>query len=120
MPLVKVEILQGKTKEYKKSLLEGIHVALEHSIGIESWDRFQRLYELDPDHFERSESKTDQFTMIEITMFPGRTKEQKARLFEEIVRELGERLGIESSDIFIVLNEPPNENWGLAGKQRNP
>ena len=51
-------------------------------------------------------------------MFPGRTKEQKARIYEEIVKELYERLKIEATDVFIVINEPPNENWGLAGKQR--
>lgn len=118
MPLVKIEIIEGKTREYKAGLLEGVHEALEKSLGIENWDRFQRLYELPIENFERSESKTDKFTMIEITMFPGRTKEQKANLYKEIVNELNERLCIESTDIFIVINEPPNENWGLAGIQR--
>ena len=56
--------------------------------------------------------------MIEITMFQGRTKEQKARIFEEIVKELFARLEIQATDVFIVIHEPPNENWGLAGRQR--
>ena len=56
--------------------------------------------------------------MIEITMFPGRTKEQKARVFTEIVGELERRLGIANTDVFIVLHEPPDENWGLSGRQR--
>jgi 4-oxalocrotonate tautomerase family enzyme len=51
-------------------------------------------------------------------MFPGRTKEQKSKLYKEIVKELNQRLGIEPTDIFIVINEPANENWGLAGIQR--
>lgn len=25
---------------------------------------------------------------------------------------------IQATDVFIVINEPPNENWGLAGRQR--
>ena len=118
MPLVKIEILKGKTPEYKKMLLEGVHAALEKSLGIGSWDRFQRLYELDPECFEMSDSKSDKFTMIEISMFPGRSKEQKKALFEEIVKELDSRLGIVNTDIFILINEPDNENWGLAGIQR--
>ena len=118
MPLVRIEIIKGKSGDYKRTLLDAVHNALVNAIGIEDWDRFQRLYELDEFCFERSESKTDNFTMIEITMFPGRTKEQKARIFEEIVKELHKNLGIEDGDIFIVLHEPPNENWGLAGKQR--
>ena len=118
MPLVRIEIIKGRDVGYKKELLDAVHTALVNAIQIEEWDRFQRLYEIEDDFFERSESKTDKFTMIEITMFPGRTKEQKGRIYEEIVRELHIRLAIEPTDVFIVLNEPPNENWGLAGKQR--
>jgi len=118
MPLVRIEIIKGKDISYKKTLLEAVHVALVNAIQIEDWDRFQRLYEVEDELFERSESKTDKFTMIELTMFPGRTKEHKARIYKEIVKELHERLEIAATDIFIVINEPPNENWGLAGSQR--
>lgn len=118
MPLVKIEIIKGKSLEYKKTVLDAVHVALENAIQIENWDRFQRLYEIEDDLFERSKNKTDKFTMIEITMFPGRTKEQKSKLYKEIVKELNQKLGIEPTDIFIVINEPANENWGLAGIQR--
>lgn len=118
MPLIRIEIIKGKDSAYKQTLMDAVHEALVNALGIADWDRFQRLYELDADCFQRSESKTEQFTMIEITMFPGRTKEQKANVFSEIVRLLGDRLGIASTDVFIVIQEPPNENWGLAGIQR--
>lgn len=118
MPLVRIEIEKGKTLEYKKELLDGVHTALVNAIHIEEWDRFQRLTEFDPECFEKSDSKTNKFTLIEITMFPGRTKEQKARIFNEIVTELRNRLGIDATDVFITIHEPPNEDWGLAGKQR--
>ena len=118
MPLIRIEILKGKDASYKKTLLDAVHDALAAAIGIPDWDRFQKLYELEPECFERAPEKTDHFTMIEITMFPGRTKAQKARIFEEITKELYTRLGINNGDVFIVIQEPPNENWGLAGKQR--
>ena len=118
MPLIRIEILKGKDASYKKTLLDAVHDALAAAIGIPDWDRFQKLYELEPECFERAPEKTDYFTMIEITMFPGRTKAQKARIFEEITKELYTRLGINNGDVFIVIQEPPNENWGLAGKQR--
>lgn len=82
MPLVRVEIIKGKSAEYKKNLLDAVHTALVNAIQIEDWDRFQRLYEIEDEFFERSESKTDKFTMIEITMFPGRSKAQKAKIYE--------------------------------------
>ena len=39
MPLVRVEMIKGKTAEYKKNVLDCIHSGLMDSIGIEDWDR---------------------------------------------------------------------------------
>ena len=118
MPLVRIEIKKGHSREYKKTLLDCVHEGLMESIGIEDWDRFQRIIEIDPEGFETAPGKTDKFMIIEITMFPGRSKEQKKALIETITQKLGDRLSIEPTDVFIVLNEPPNENWGLGGKQK--
>ena len=118
MPLVRIEMMKGKSSEYKKTLLDCVHEGLMESIGIEDWDRFQRIIEIDPEDFETTPGKTDKFMIIEITMFPGRSKEQKKALIETITQKLGARLSIEPTDVFIVLNEPSNENWGLGGKQR--
>ncbi len=118
MPLVRVEIIKGKSAEYKKTLLDCIHEGLLESIGIADWDRFQRIIEIDRADFEAPLEKTDQFMIIEITMFQGRSKEQKKALIDTVTRKLGERLGIAPTDVFIVINDPPNENWGLGGKQR--
>ncbi len=112
MPLVKIEIRKGKSKEYKKSLLEGVHRALVQALKIPDSDRKQRLYELDADNFE---NKTDNATLIEITMFKGRSFAAKKELYEALINILSENPGIRGEDITIVLNEQPLENWGLRG-----
>lgn len=53
-----------------------------------------------------------------MTLFPGRTKEQKGKAIEIITSKLSEKLGINPPDIFIVINDPPLENWGMAGVQK--
>ena len=118
MPLVRVEMLKGRSPEYKEKVFECIHDALADAINIEDWDRFQRIVEIDKDDFETAPGKTDDFTIIEITMFPGRSAEQKKTLIETITSKLGKELMIQPTDIFIVINEPPNENWGLGGRQK--
>jgi len=55
--------------------------------------------------------------MIELTLLPGRSTEMKKGTISEITRLLGERLQIAPTDVFIIINEPPLENWGLRGKQ---
>ena len=118
MPLIRVDIVKGKSPEYKKILLDCIHEGMMETLGIEDWDRFQRIIEIDKENFEIPSGKTGNFTIIEITMFQGRSKEQKRALIEIITKKLGERLEIIPTDVFIIINEPPNENWGLGGKQK--
>ena len=118
MPLVRIEIMKGHTTEYKKLFLNAVHDALGIALNIPEWGRFQRLYELENDNFECNNEKTENFCIIELTIFPGRGKEVKGRIIEEITGLLGERLAIMPADIFIIINDPPLENWGLGGIQK--
>ena len=116
MPLIRIEIIKGKDAGYKKELLVAVHTALVNAIQIENWDRFQRLYEIEEEFFERSESKTDKFTMIEITMFQGRTKEQKTQIYEEIVKELEQS---EDSNTYVVSGNHQMLTDGDMAAQNN-
>jgi phenylpyruvate tautomerase PptA (4-oxalocrotonate tautomerase family) len=107
MPLVKIEIRKGKSSEYKKALLDGVHRALVQTIKILDHDRTQRLYELDADNFEAAPNKTDNITVIEIVMFKGRSIEAKKQLYKTIVNNLAENPGIKGDDIIIVLGRVP-------------
>lgn len=115
MPLVKIEILKGKSPEYKKALLDGVHKALVDCFKIPDYDRNQRLYELDRENFEFSSNKTENFVLIELTVFKGRSYEAKKSLYKAIVDNLEKALGIKRTDVLIVIHEPPLENWGVAG-----
>lgn len=115
MPLVKIEMLKGKSIEYKKALLDGVHQALVDTLKIPDYDRMQRLYELEKDYFEISSNKTEDFILIELTIFKGRSFETKKNLYKAIVDNLEKALGVKRTDVMIVINEPSLENWGVAG-----
>ncbi|MFB0919352.1 MAG: tautomerase family protein [Oscillospiraceae bacterium] len=115
MPLVKIEVLEGKSPEYKKALLDGVHQALVDALKIPDYDRMQRLYELDKEHFEISSNRTEDFILIELTIFQGRSFKAKKNLYKAIVDNLEKALFIKGTDILIVINEPPLENWGVSG-----
>jgi len=115
MPLVKIEIFKGKTAQYRKAILNGVHSALVQAFKIPDDDRMQRLYELDKENFEVTPTKTEQCTLIETTAFKGRSSEAKRKLYTEIVNNLKINPGIDGNDIVIVINEPSLENWGVRG-----
>lgn len=118
MPIVKIYLIKGKTKEYKETVLDVIHSSLVEALKIEDNDRFQRIIEIEDKDFERPSFKTDNFMIIELTIFPGRTKEQKKKAIELITNNLSIKLNIDKGDIFIIINEPPLENFGFGGVQK--
>ena len=118
MPLVKINLLKGKSAEYKKTAFDCVHQGLIEALGISDWDRFQRIIEFDRSDFEAPAEKSDNFMIIELTIFPGRTKEQKKAAIEIITAKLVNAISIAPEDVFIIINEPPLENWGMAGKQK--
>ena len=115
MPIVRITIRKGKSSDYKKSLLDGVHTALVQSFKIPEHDRFQMLSEPDHEHFEVPPAKTDNVVIIEITAFKGRSNEAKKQLYQAIAANLARNPGIQGDDIIIILHEPPLENWGIKG-----
>jgi phenylpyruvate tautomerase PptA (4-oxalocrotonate tautomerase family) len=115
MPLVTITIRSGKSAEYKKALLEGVHNALVQAFKIPEYDRFQMLHELVSDHYEVPPTKSGNATVIEISAFKGRLDDAKKQLFRAIVENLAKNPGIAGDDIVIVLHEAPLENWGIKG-----
>lgn len=116
MPLVRIEVLKGRPPSEKQRLLGEVHSALVEALEIPEDDRTQRLIEHDPENFEIPPGHSERYTLVEITAFQGRSEQAKGRLYRTIVRNLG-GVGIPAEDIFIVLIEPPMENWGIRGGQ---
>lgn len=115
MPTVKVEMRKGKSAEYKRALLDGIHRALVENFKTPEGSRTQRLYELDDENFEIASDKTSDFILIELTVIMGRSYEVKKNLYKSIADNLEQALGINRMDMLIILNELPLENWGVRG-----
>jgi phenylpyruvate tautomerase PptA (4-oxalocrotonate tautomerase family) len=84
------------------------------TLRIPDEDRTQILTEHPAEAFEIPPGKGDRFTLVEITMFAGRSLDARRRLYRAVVTNLG-RLGISPSDVLIVLHEVPLENWGIRG-----
>ncbi len=115
MPVIRITIRDGKSRDYKKALLDGVHNALVSAFKLPEQDRMQSLVELRREHFEMPPAKSDNAAIIEITVFKGRTLEAKKALYQTIVENLAKNPGIKGDDIIIVLHEPPLENWGIRG-----
>lgn len=114
MPLVRIEIIKGRTARREEAAPRCSSWRLVKAFGIPDDDRTQRVVEHDPEYFEIPPGAGERYTLIEITAFPGRSATAKRRLYEAIVRNLA-RAGVPSTEISVVLHEPPMQNCGIQG-----
>lgn len=115
MPLVRISMLKIWDNSHKRIISDKIHESLVEAFKIPDQDYNHQIIEFEKENYLYSKNKTEKYILIEMYIFPGRSKKAKKMLYEKIVNKLAE-LKITPKDIIIVLNEPPLENWGLSGK----
>ena len=114
MPHAVVNRLSGAPPTSRRAIIEAVNRALVGALKVPEDTHPVRLCEYDADAFLIPRQSSTAFTLIEATVYPGRTIETKRRLYTRLIAELGET-GIAAEDIRIVLYEVPRENWGLKG-----
>jgi len=114
MPVVKIDTRRGLAPETKRRLLDAAHEALVAAFKIPDHDRTQRLVEHAPEDFDIPPGRGERYTVVEISVFAGRSVDAKRALYRELVERF-EAAGIPRADVFILLHEEPVENWGLRG-----
>jgi phenylpyruvate tautomerase PptA (4-oxalocrotonate tautomerase family) len=123
MPLVKVTRRQGCSAAENQRVLDAVHEALVEAFKIPAGDRHQQLLELDAAHFEIPAERGPRYALVEITAFPGRSVEAKRALYQAMARRC-EAAGVPPRDLFVVILEPPLENWsprdGVSSADHKP
>lgn len=114
MPLAKIETRKSWSESQKNEIMEAVHSSMRKVLKIPENDRDIRFHVYHPMDYQVSPEKTENYTLVEITLFAGRSLQAKKQLYQGIVANLG-KLGILPSDVFIVLHEVPLDNWGIRG-----
>jgi 4-oxalocrotonate tautomerase len=55
--------------------------------------------------------------LISVSMYPGRTREQKEEFAKTITNAAVQILKTKAEHIIVVYEENPQENWFVSGKQ---
>jgi len=78
--------------------------------------KFQRFISLATNDFIYPEDRSDNYLIIEISMFEGRSKEAKKHLIQLIFTYIQQQCGISPHDVEITIFETPKVNWGIRGQ----
>lgn len=123
MPLVRIDINEGRTKDELQSLSKGIHDAILSEYGIPERDYFHILTEHPAGQIFAQDAglgfeRTSDVVMIQIFTQGGRSQEAKQSLFAAVANKLGE-LGVGGENVFIgyVENTPGDWSFGFGRAQ---
>jgi|SRR5215469_7905892 len=119
MPLVRIDLREGTTPEYRKAIADGVHQAMVEAMAVPAADRFQviaeyRTHELIYDANYLSVPRSDQVVFIQITLSAGRKPGQKRALFKRIAELLEKSPGVRKEDVLVNLVETTWENWSFG------
>jgi len=115
MPLAKIEVRKPRPAAEKTALMQAVYEAQRAALNLREGDTQVRYIEHAPEDWLIPAAKSAAFTVVEVTLYPGRTLDMKRRFYDEIAQRFAE-FGIGADDLYIVLHEVGPENWGLRGK----
>jgi 4-oxalocrotonate tautomerase len=119
MPLARIDLVEGKSIEYRRTIGDVVYEAIVSALGAPKDDRFQIITEhpaadliIDPTYL--GIQRTPDCVVIQLTLNAGRTLEQKQAFYKQVADGLHERLGLRREDVFIGLVEVMKENWSFG------
>jgi phenylpyruvate tautomerase PptA (4-oxalocrotonate tautomerase family) len=115
MPSTRIETRLGWLGDRRRDFIEAVQASLVAGLLIPEADRSVRLLEFDDDAIIIPPHAGPHYTVIEISLFSGRSIEAKRRLYAAMATNLAP-FGLAPHDIKVILHEVPQENWGLRGQ----
>lgn len=116
MPIVRIDIQEGKSTAYKRSILHGVRDAVVSALGVPEERVLQRIVETPAENIDAPEMRSDRLTVIEVSMLPGRDASLKQQLYRAISRNLSMKPGISEHDVVIIVHDPAAECFFLNGR----
>ena len=95
-------------------LSDALHEAAVSALQLPADKRFHRFVPLDPDCFIAPADRGPDYTIIEVSLFEGRSAATKRLLITELFRTTS-AAGLDHQDVEITITETPRSNWGIRG-----
>ncbi len=119
MPLVHIDLREGKSTSYQKAIGDAVQRAMVEHLNVPLRDHFQIIREYTPDHLIYDPhyldiERTDDIVMIQVTLSTGRSTEQKRAFYARLMELLQESPGIRPQDVLIYLVENTREDWSFG------
>lgn len=116
MAQVKIYGIREHLDPMKTALSEAIHSSIVEALKYPVSKRAHRFFPMAKEDFHFPESATERYTIVEVSMFEGRSIEAKKRLIKLLFQRIGALAKRLPNEIEITITETPRHNWGLRGR----
>jgi len=115
MAQIKIYGIDTQLNPLKKQLSQTIHRCVVEALQFPKDKKFHRFFPMREEDMCYPDNRSHAYTIIEIMMIEGRTKETKKRLIALLFERIRAEIGIQAVDIEILIQEAPAYHFGFRG-----
>lgn len=118
MPLMKFDLLEGRSEAQVKRLLDAAHEAMVQAFSVPATDRYQlvtqhRQGEIVVEDTGLGYARSRDVVVLTVVSRP-RTASQKTELYRLLAEKLQEQVGLRPEDLIISLVENSDADWSFG------
>ncbi|HEX6247463.1 MAG TPA: tautomerase family protein [Nocardioidaceae bacterium] len=118
MPLVRIDVQQGRSPEELRLLADTVYDVMRDVFAVPPRDRYQIITEHPVGQIIAEDAglgfeRTDDVVIIQVFQ-QGRTLELKQALYRELAVRLEERCGLAPTDLMVSVVANTKEDWSLG------
>ena len=123
MPLLRFDLVEGRTDAELTTLLDAAHEAMLESLKVPVRDRYQIVHEHKASRMIIEDTgldipRTDKIVMLQVTSRP-RSEEAKTAFYRLLTEKLEAKCGIKPTDVMVnfVINSDADWSFGHGRAQ---
>jgi hypothetical protein len=115
MAQIKIYGLREQLDPIKQRFSDVIHACVVETLQFPADKRAHRFFLLDRADFFYPAGRSEKYTILEISLFAGRSVETKKRLMRLLFECVHRECGISPQDLEMTFFETPKHDWAFRG-----
>lgn len=118
MPLLRFDLVEGRSPDELRALLDAAHEAMVQAFQVPVRDRYQIVHQHEPAHLIVEDTglgipRTDARVVIQVTTRP-RSRAMKEAFYRLLCESLQARCGIDPTDVVVSMVSNTDEDWSFG------
>ncbi|MCX5542485.1 tautomerase family protein [Paraburkholderia sp. CNPSo 3076] len=118
MPMLKFDIIEGRTDEQVRALLDAAHEAMVQAFDVPATDRYQSVSQHRPGELVVDDTGLGYTRSKDVILLTAvsrkRTEPQKVEFYRLLVENLQTQCGISPDDVIVSIVENDDADWSFG------